>query len=164
MRRRRDSNPRNVAVQQFSRLPPSTTRPHLHFSFLNRAAKIGIISKPAKLSEGADYGMGCPQSFKVCTASLGLGNTMEMWKTGAGVCLPRYFFVFNLLWFGYSLGYGGEDFVQFFGTEGAERFAEFLPGVVVPDGAVGLVQCVLNLDVEFRGRGCVAPDAEYAQE
>ena len=28
-RRRRDSNPRNVAVQQFSRLPPSTTRPHL---------------------------------------------------------------------------------------------------------------------------------------
>lgn len=76
VRRRRDSNPRNVAVQQFSRLPPSTTRPHLHFSFLNRAAKIGIISKPAKLSEGADYGMGCPQSFQVCTASLGLGNTL----------------------------------------------------------------------------------------
>lgn len=51
LRRRRDSNPRNVAVQQFSRLPPSTTRPHLHVpSFLNRAAKIGIISKRAKLS------------------------------------------------------------------------------------------------------------------
>ena len=51
VRRRRDSNPRNVAVQQFSRLPPSTTRPHLHVpSFLNRAAKIGIISKRAKLS------------------------------------------------------------------------------------------------------------------
>ena len=45
--------PRNVAVQQFSRLPPSTTRPHLHVpSFLNRAAKIGIISKRAKLSVG----------------------------------------------------------------------------------------------------------------
>ena len=29
MRRRRDSNPRDVAAQQFSRLPPSTTRPHL---------------------------------------------------------------------------------------------------------------------------------------
>ena len=29
LRRRRDSNPRYVAVQQFSRLPPSTTRPHL---------------------------------------------------------------------------------------------------------------------------------------
>ena len=29
-RRRRDSNPRDVAAQQFSRLPPSTTRPHLH--------------------------------------------------------------------------------------------------------------------------------------
>ena len=28
-RRKRDSNPRNVAVQQFSRLPPSTTRPFL---------------------------------------------------------------------------------------------------------------------------------------
>ena len=28
-RRRRDSNPRDVAAQQFSRLPPSTTRPHL---------------------------------------------------------------------------------------------------------------------------------------
>ena len=53
VRRRRDSNPRNVAVQQFSRLPPSTTRPHLHVpSFLNRAAKIGIISKRAKLSVG----------------------------------------------------------------------------------------------------------------
>ena len=29
-RRVRDSNPRNLAVQQFSRLPPSTTRPTLH--------------------------------------------------------------------------------------------------------------------------------------
>ena len=29
LRRKRDSNPRNVAVQQFSRLPPSTTRPFL---------------------------------------------------------------------------------------------------------------------------------------
>ena len=33
VRRRRDSNPRNVAVQQFSRLPPSTTRPHLQFYY-----------------------------------------------------------------------------------------------------------------------------------
>ena len=31
MRRLRDSNPRYVAVQQFSRLPPSTTRPSLQF-------------------------------------------------------------------------------------------------------------------------------------
>ena len=29
LRRKRDSNPRYVAVQQFSRLPPSTTRPFL---------------------------------------------------------------------------------------------------------------------------------------
>ena len=30
-RRRRDSNPRDVAAQQFSRLPPSTTRPTLQY-------------------------------------------------------------------------------------------------------------------------------------
>ena len=29
LRRKRDSNPRYIAVQQFSRLPPSTTRPFL---------------------------------------------------------------------------------------------------------------------------------------
>ena len=31
LRRMRDSNPRNLAVQQFSRLPPSTTRPILQW-------------------------------------------------------------------------------------------------------------------------------------
>ena len=45
-RRRRDSNPRNVAVQQFSRLPPSTTRPHLQY-FAD--AKIKIKSFPPKI-------------------------------------------------------------------------------------------------------------------
>ena len=36
LRRKRDSNPRNVAVQQFSRLPPSTTRPFLRNHQLSR--------------------------------------------------------------------------------------------------------------------------------
>ena len=35
-RRRRDSNPRDVAAQQFSRLPPSTTRPHLRLLGVQR--------------------------------------------------------------------------------------------------------------------------------
>ena len=39
LRRRRDSNPRNLSVQQFSRLPPSTTRPHLRVA----AAKLRKI-------------------------------------------------------------------------------------------------------------------------
>ena len=61
LRRRRDSNPRNVAVQQFSRLPPSTTRPHLRmmleedsslrseWQFLQRDAKIIIKICPPKI-------------------------------------------------------------------------------------------------------------------
>ena len=55
-RRRRDSNPRYVAVQQFSRLPPSTTRPHLLIlippsdadSAARRTAKIYKICFAAK--------------------------------------------------------------------------------------------------------------------
>ena len=58
LRRMRDSNPRYVAVQQFSRLPPSTTRPFLHIKrdaalqtagracrepFANRTAKVWIF-------------------------------------------------------------------------------------------------------------------------
>ena len=77
VRRRRDSNPRNVAVQQFSRLPPSTTRPHLHFSFLNRAAKIGIISKPAKLSEGAEVMKGSTADYQKETDSGRISNKVR---------------------------------------------------------------------------------------
>lgn len=78
VRRRRDSNPRNVAVQQFSRLPPSTTRPHLHVpSFLNRAAKIGIISKPAKLSEGAEVMKGSTADYQKETDSGRISNKVR---------------------------------------------------------------------------------------
>ena len=51
-RRVRDSNPRNLAVQQFSRLPPSTTRPTLlicnEFPYTKGTANIGKICCPAK--------------------------------------------------------------------------------------------------------------------
>ena len=47
-RRRRDSNPRNVAVQQFSRLPPSTTRPHLQYCCSRKDCKDKDKILPAK--------------------------------------------------------------------------------------------------------------------
>ena len=56
LRRRRDSNPRDVAAQQFSRLPPSTTRPHLRKvdKGKNFVRKVNLLSR--RISTGTGSG------------------------------------------------------------------------------------------------------------
>jgi hypothetical protein len=50
--RRRDSNPRNLAVQRFSRPPHSTALPLLFERFRVRDANVDFYTNPAKLQPG----------------------------------------------------------------------------------------------------------------
>ena len=71
-RRKRDSNPRNVAVQQFSRLPPSTTRPFLHWSCKGR--KNILIINRLLYSPGASPLFGA-RGYCFCSRECGRSGT-----------------------------------------------------------------------------------------